>query len=507
MKKCDALPTIESQIISRLLFEKPPEDIEKLITSNNVDITKIIPSLGTSILHLIGQLPNDNAAILMESLIASRAFHVDNIDNRDSYGMTILHYAVQNECYIMMKLMVACEANPNIQNGYGNTPMHLAALNHNCAAVKTLLELETTDISIKNGESYTAKDIADFNGEVEISSLLAQEPSVKDDEIELFSKEDLQIELSKIPQDGKPEGSFEAILRDLSTSPSTLPIDVLDGSEITALESLKIKFPNFVDIIEFIINELSLMMISKSKFKSIRPILMHGAPGVGKTRFVTELSRILSLPLCRMDGGAVSSGFSIAGINPSYRNAKMGSIATFMTEVEYANGLVFIDEIDKLSDSEESNQFAPLHSLLVKETAKKFKDDFLNVPLNCSELNWIGTANILSKIPKSIQSRFQLFEIQPPTKSHMKAIVRSILSDIEDDESMSWSHAFDLELPEQVMEKLISLPVRDLRNIILGGLAKAARYGRPSNKVNKIILKPEYFTIKSDLKTKIGFVG
>lgn len=317
MKTCDALPIIESQIVSRLLFEKPPEDIEKLITSNDIDITQIIPSLGTSIMHLIGQLSNDNAAILMESLIASRAFHVDNIDNRDTYGMTILHYAVQNECYIMMKLMAACEANPNIQNGYGNTPLHLAALNHNSAAVRTLLELESIDTSIKNGESYTAKDIADFNGEVEISSLLTQESSVRDDEIELFTKEDLHIELSKIPQDGKPEGSYEAILRDLSASSPILTINALDGSEIAALEGLKAKFPNFVDIIEFIINELSLMMISTNKFKSIRPILMHGAPGVGKTRFVTELSKILSLPLCRMDGGAVSSGFSIAGINRS----------------------------------------------------------------------------------------------------------------------------------------------------------------------------------------------
>jgi ATP-dependent Lon protease len=497
------------QVLSALAFEYPPIDIVSIIRENKLDLSLIIPIVDTSILHVISQKTNQVACAMMADIINERLVEADCLESKDAHGFTPILYAVRNQNDLMIEMLLSCEVDLSIPDGQGNTPLHLAVYGSREDYCE-LLASNGAPVDARNSSGFTPIDIATSNGLVDISSVLNKYLKVDNNDVKLYYADKAQSAYEKLGDDRNSR--YGIYMKNMVQDPPYRKRMTFTIEHIQKIKSLQERFPNFSSVIDHITQELSLSYLSPTPYVRFKPILMYGVPGVGKTRFAIEVSKLLEVPIKTLDGGSLSSGFSLSGVNPTYKDAKPGAIADFLLEEEYLNGIIFLDEIDKLSAREESNQYAPLHKVLVSETASDFVDDFVGIPINASYLNWISTANDLDAIPKSIVSRFKTFDIPEPSKEQVGIIITSILSDIDKDPDMPWSEAFDLSLPLSVKDNLSSKPVRELKDIIYHGIAKAAseivmhNVKGKSKRKSKIKLKAEFFDFKKVEGKRIGFL-
>lgn len=493
------------QVLSALAFEYPPIDIISIIRENKLNLSLIVPVVGTSILHVISQKTSQVACAIMADILNERLIEADYLESKDPHGFTPILYAVRNQNDLMVEMLLSCEVDLSTPDGQGNTPLHLAVYGGREDYCE-LLASNGGPVDARNSSGFTPIDIATSNGLVDISSVLRKYLKVDDGDVKLYHSDAAQSAYEKLGDDrGTRYGIY---MQDMVQDPPYRKRMKFTLEHIQKIKSLRDRFPNFSSVVDHISQELSLSYLAPTPYVKFKPILMYGVPGVGKTRFAVEVSKILEVPIKTLDGGSLSSGFSLSGVNPTYKDAKPGAIADFLLEEDYVNGIVFLDEIDKLSAREESNQYAPLHKMLVSETASDFVDDFVGIPLNASYLNWISTANDINAIPKSIISRFKTFDIPEPSKEQVGVIITSILNDIAKDPEMAWSEAFDLTLPSSVKDTLSSKPVRELKDIIYHGMAKAASEVVVNNvkRNKKIKLKAEYFDFKKVESKRIGFL-
>lgn len=80
-------------------------------------------------------------------------------------------------------------------------------------------------------------------------------------------------------------------------------------------------------------------------------------------------------------------------------------LGTIHRKSRYANPVLMLDEIDKVSSDSRHNPLGPMYSLLEKHTAKRFVDEYLGVPFDVSNVIWIASANYVERIPEPIRSR------------------------------------------------------------------------------------------------------
>lgn len=171
------------------------------------------------------------------------------------------------------------------------------------------------------------------------------------------------------------------------------------------------------------------------------PILLHGAPGVGKTRFVNQLARAIA----RLNDGFESlvlplagngDTLSISGNSRGWGNATPGRIARFMSQSRYANPVIILDEIDKAGGSHETRVADILLNLLEPEQNRAFQDLYLEVPIDLSRVSFIATANEPERIPAALRSRMLQIEIRAPNQEELPVIAREVWREIVQTEGL-----------------------------------------------------------------------
>ena len=114
-------------------------------------------------------------------------------------------------------------------------------------------------------------------------------------------------------------------------------------------------------------------------------------------------------------------------------------------------------------------------SLLEKESSATFRDEALLVRVNCSRILWIATANDLEKMSEPLKSRFNIVDVQAPSKEHLPNVLRSIYRKIL--QGNPWGHKFANILDDAVIERLSTYSPRQASNALLLALGKAAVNG------------------------------
>ena len=153
---------------------------------------------------------------------------------------------------------------------------------------------------------------------------------------------------------------------------------------------------------------------------------MQGDPGLGKTYFVSELARLLRLNFYEISLATTTANFAISGGSTQWGEGSTGFIANSLADSDIANPIILLDEIDKVSSVSHYNPITPFYSLLEPHSAKRFRDECLEIELDTSKIIWIATSNYMSQIPEPIQSRMQVFKIEKPSVKHMPNIIKSI---------------------------------------------------------------------------------
>ena len=200
------------------------------------------------------------------------------------------------------------------------------------------------------------------------------------------------------------------------------------------------------------------------------PILLLGEPGIGKSHFAMELAAEIGTDFDLIDMTSLSAGWLLTGNSAGYSYATPGRVAKTLVEGNSANPIFVLDEIDKTPQKQNYDPLGPFHGLMEIGSARRFVDEFIEIPTDASHIIWIATANDPSAIPKTILDRMDVYVIRVPTKYEFMDIGKSIYSRILK-EHPRWK--FNPEPKENVLEKLVGVPPRGMRKVLMHAFPKA----------------------------------
>lgn len=280
--------------------------------------------------------------------------------------------------------------------------------------------------------------------------------------------------------------------RMLETGPDRF---VTTPASLDALAPVAEECPNFEAVLDDLARYLRLAHAGATGL-NVLPLLLLGGPGVGKTHFAKRLARAMQTDCELISMNALSAGFVITGSSASWRGAKCGKVAERLVRGQFANPVVVLDEVEKATGSSQSDPLAALYQLLEPETSKAFRDEFIDVDIDASQIFWVLTANSLDGIPAPLLNRMAIYEVPAPTPQQAAGIAqrmyRSLLAELN-------LPGFDERLSDVVLDRLSPVAPRELRKTLLDSLGYAVAAGRSHLLAEDVKLRPGFG------KGRIGF--
>lgn len=249
----------------------------------------------------------------------------------------------------------------------------------------------------------------------------------------------------------------------------------IPAQALLEIERLGAEQPNFAEVTELIINTLHAQMIT-GRSAQLPPMLLSGAPGVGKTRYIKRIAKILGAPFADIQLAGVPDAFRISGLSRYWGTAGEGMIANLFATQDIANPIFLMDEIDKTKKDEKSDPLSVILLLLERESAKSFKDSFVDIPLDVSHASFIATANDIDELPDPLVSRFHCIEVSPLDYSGRCTMVKTTYQELLEQEG--FKGFLSPELAQGTLETLAGceeLNGRELKREILLGMQRACR--------------------------------
>ena len=240
-------------------------------------------------------------------------------------------------------------------------------------------------------------------------------------------------------------------------------------------DALESELPNFAPVLADLRRQLALCMETEDPLE-IAPMLLLGDPGIGKTHFARRLSQLLGTGYGFVPMSSLTAGWVLSGASSQWKNARTGKVFDTLVHGEYANPVLVVDEIDKAGAQSHYDPLGALYSLLEHETARAFTDEFAEVPLDCSHIVWIATANDAGRIPDPILNRMNVYEIDPPDTDGARRIARALYREIRD--AHAWGRHFPEEPATSVLDRLAALAPREMRRALVGAFGNAKLQGR-----------------------------
>ena len=246
-------------------------------------------------------------------------------------------------------------------------------------------------------------------------------------------------------------------------------------SAMPAMDALFDELPNFGAVLEDVRKQLALCIDSDDAVE-LPPMLLLGAPGIGKTHFARRIAQLLGTGFGFVPMSTLTAGWILGGASSQWKNAKPGKVFETFLNGDYANPVMVVDELDKASADGQYDPLGALYGLLESDTATRFVDEFAEIPIDASGAVWFATANDAERIPEPILSRMHVYEIEAPDAEGAARIARAIYREIR--RGHDWGRRFPETPSAAVLERLAALSPREMRRAVLAAFGNAKLAGR-----------------------------
>ena len=260
-----------------------------------------------------------------------------------------------------------------------------------------------------------------------------------DSEFENYEKKIRELQLSEESQEKlltdvkrlkkQPFGSSEAsVLRNYLDVVLELPWNVTTKERVDVEAARKI-----LDHDHFGMEKVKTRILETLAVRKMAPemppqiICLVGPPGVGKTSVAYSVARSLNRKMARISLGGVHDEAEIRGHRKTYVGAMPGRIMTALTQAGSRNALLLLDEVDKMGSDYKGDPSAALLEVLDSEQNKTYRDHFVELPFDLSEVMFITTANTLDTIPRPLRDRMEIIELGSYTDEEKLMIAKDHL--------------------------------------------------------------------------------
>jgi ATP-dependent Lon protease len=267
-------------------------------------------------------------------------------------------------------------------------------------------------------------------------------------------------------------------------------------SALPEMDSLFEDLPNFAEVLEDIRKHLALCIDSQDSIE-LPPMLLLGEPGIGKTHFARKLAELLGTGYGFVPMSSLTAGWVLSGASSQWKNAKPGKVFDTFLNGEYANPVIVVDELDKASSDGQYDPLGALYELLEIDTATRFVDEFVELPIDASGAVWLATANDAARIPEPVLNRMAVYEIDSPDESGARRIAQTIYGEIRN--GHDWGKRFPETPSAATLDKLASMAPREMRRAIQSAFGTAKLAGRAEVQPDDVQLT------RGGRRQKIGF--
>jgi ATP-dependent Lon protease len=262
-------------------------------------------------------------------------------------------------------------------------------------------------------------------------------------------------------------------------------------------DKLRGAFPHFKEVLDYVWRRAVLCCSMPGAEFHVPPVLLAGAPGVGKTAFAEALANWLGVPITRVDMSALDTSFRLTGLDSAYSTGKAGVLWEAL-QCDCLSPVLVLDELDK-ARALTGEGLTFLLGLLEPLTARQYQDAFVTLPVDASRVQWIATCNDVNAIEAPVLSRFRIFDIEAPKGDERGQVVESVYRALREREP--WAGSFPTALPRDLISALLHRSAREIRQALEDACASAIVDGRRELHVEDLPLQ------RARKKQPVGFVG
>lgn len=295
----------------------------------------------------------------------------------------------------------------------------------------------------------------------------------------VYRTHDVERKLAKLPE-RDCESLRTTYERMLERGPERFQVK---PSGIPDMAALYEQLPNFNEVLDDVKRHVALSQDCRDGLE-VTPMLLLGAPGIGKTHFARKLAELLGTGMNLVPMSSMTAGWLLSGSSSQWKGARPGKVFEALVDGQYANPVIVVDEIDKAGSDAQYDPLGALYSLLEHDSAHDFVDEFAEVAIDASQVIWITTANDARSIPDPILNRMNVFEIDAPSNEAARQIAQNLYRGIRGEHG--WGQHFAPEAHDDLLSFLAELAPRAMRRALMTGFGNARLGGRSEIRVDDL---------------------